>query len=53
MNKFFHTTIKVTGFVLNKLAKGTVITLKYITIGTTKLAVWAMPRLVTLHKKLN
>lgn len=53
MNKFFKTTVKVTGFVLNKVALATVCTLQVAVVGLSLFADWAAPRLKTLQEKLS
>lgn len=53
MNKFLKGSIKVTGFVLNKVALAIVNTLQVVVVGMSLFASWAAPRLVTLQQKLN
>lgn len=53
MNKFFHTTVKVTGFVLNKVAILTVRILQFTVVGMAFFVDWAAPHLNKLDEKLN
>ena len=52
MNEFIKGTVKVTGFVLNKVALATVVTCKMTVVGMSCFADWAAPRLESLHEKL-